>query len=327
VKLPFSKLAALLVLCASATLSLAQDAARSYPNHPIRLVVSFPAGSLVDALGRSIADNLQASLKQPVVIDNRAGASTLLGAKLVATAPPDGYTLLIPTVTTMSLAPQLTSKPGIDPLKELTPIARLGATNFFLTVHPSFPARNMKEWVAEIRKNPGKYSYASSGSGSPHHIFMELLKKQLGLDIVHVPYKGSSSSMVDLLSGKVQMAFLDGTLAIPNIQAGKLFTVGTSMAKHTVLMPSVPPIAETVPGYDWSGWIGFAGPANMPAPIVATLADEIKRLQATPAYADLLNRAAMEPTDPLPPAQMVEFVHNEYQRWAPAIKASGATAD
>jgi tripartite-type tricarboxylate transporter receptor subunit TctC len=327
VKLSIPKLAGALMLCLSATLGVAQDTARSYPTHPIRLVVPFPAGSLVDALGRSIADKLQASLKQPVVIDNRAGASTLLGAKLVATAPPDGYTLLIPTVTTMSLAPQLSTKTGFDPLKELTPIARLGATNFFLTVHPSFPARSMKEWIAEIKRHPGKYSYASSGSGSPHHIFMELLKKQLGLDIVHVPYKGSSSSMVDLLSGKVQMAFLDGTLAIPNIQAGKLFTVGTSMAKRSVLMPAVPPIAQTVPGYDWSGWIGFAGPPNMPAPIVATLAEEIKRLQATPAYADLLNRAAMEPTEPLPPAEMADFVRNEYQRWAPAIKASGATAD
>jgi len=327
VKFLIPKLAGLLMLSLSALPGAAQDAARSYPAHAIKLVVPFPAGSLVDALGRSIADNLQTSLKQPVVIDNRAGASTLLGAKLVASAAPDGYTLMIPTVTTMSLAPQLSPKAGFDPLKELTPIARLGATNFFLSVHPSFPARNMKEWIAQIKRNPGKYSYASSGSGSPHHIFMELLKKQLGLDIVHVPYKGSSSSMVDLLSGKVQMAFLDGTLAIPNINAGKLFTVGTSMARRSVLLPSVPPIAETVPGYDWSGWIGFAGPANLPAPIVATLADEIKRMQATPAYADLLNRAAMEPTEPLPPAQMIEFVRGEYQRWAPAIKASGATAD
>jgi tripartite-type tricarboxylate transporter receptor subunit TctC len=171
----------------------------------------------VDVLGRSIGDQLQASLKQPVIIDNRAGASTLLGAKVVAAAAPDGYTLLVPTVTTMSLAPQLVTKSGIDPLKELTPIARLGATNFFLTVVPGFPARTMKEWIAEVKKHPGKYSYASSGTGSPHHIFMELLKKQLGLSIVHIPYKGSSSSMVDLLSEKVDMAFLDGTLAIPNL--------------------------------------------------------------------------------------------------------------
>ncbi|MBC7380197.1 MAG: tripartite tricarboxylate transporter substrate binding protein [Burkholderiaceae bacterium] len=311
-------------LGAAAPSALAQDA---YPNRPVKLIVPFPAGSLVDVLGRSIAENLQGSLKQAFIIDNRAGASTLLGAKVVAAAAPDGYTLIVPTVTTLSLAPQLLSSPGIDPVTDLTPIARLGATNFFLSVVPGFPARNMKEWIAVIKANPGKYSYASSGSGSPHHIFMELLKKQLGLDIVHIPYKGSSSSMTDLLSEKVDMAFLDGTLAIPNIKAGKLFAVGTSMAKRSVLMPGVPPIADTVPGYDWSGWIAFGGPAHMPAAVVATLNGEIRKMQATPAYSQLLDRAAMEPTEPLNPAQMQEFVRTEYLRWGPAIKASGAKID
>ena len=314
-------------LCLCSGIAYAQDAARQYPNRPIKLVVPFPPGSLIDMLGRSIAESLQASFKQPVVIDNRAGASTLLGAKLVAAAPADGYTLLVPTVTTLSLGPQLMAKPGFDPLKDLTPIARLGATNFFLSVHPSFPARNMKEWIEVVRKSPGKYSYASSGTGSPHHIFMELLKKQLDLDIAHVPYKGSSSAMTDLLSGKVEMAFLDGTLAIPNAQSGKLITLGTSMAKRTVLMASVPPIAETVPGYDWSGWIGFAGPPGMPPAVVEVIAAEIKTLQATPGYAQLLDKAAMEPTDSMSPTQMAEFVRHEYRRWAPAIKASGATVD
>jgi tripartite-type tricarboxylate transporter receptor subunit TctC len=298
-----------------------------YPSQPIKVVVPFPAGSLVDVLGRSIGEALTGTLKQPVVIDNKPGASTLLGAKIVAAAPPDGYTLLVPTVTTMSMAPQLVSRPGIDPLKELTPIARLGATNFFLSVHPSFPARTMKEWIAEVKAHPGKYSYASSGNGSPHHVFMELLKKQLGLDIVHVPYKGSSSSMPDLLSGKVDMAFLDGTLAIPNIRAGKLFTMGTSMARRSVLLPSAPTIAESVPGFDWSGWIGVAGPANMPAPVVNLLAEEIRKLQSTPHFAELLNKAAMEPTEPIPPGAMADFVRSEYARWGPAIRTSGATID
>lgn len=324
VRRTLSKLLCLLVLGSGGLPVFAQD---TYPNKPVKLVVPFPAGSLVDILGRSIAESLQTTFKQPFIIDNRAGASTLLGAKVVAASPPDGYTLMVPTVTTMSLAPQLLSKPGIDPLKELTPIARLGATNFFLTVVPGFPARNMKDWIAVVKANPGKYSYASSGSGSPHHIFMELLKKQLGLDIVHVPYRGSVSSIPDLLSEKVDMAFLDGTLAIPNIKAGKLFTVGTSMAKRSVLMPSVQPIADTVPGYDWSGWIGFGGPAHMPAAIVALINGEIRKMQATPAYAELLDRAAMEPTDHLNPAQMQDFVKSEYQRWGPAIKASGATID
>jgi tripartite-type tricarboxylate transporter receptor subunit TctC len=317
----------LLSLAAVAAVPAAAQDARPYPSQPIKLVVPFPAGSLVDTLGRSLGEALTASLKQPVIVDNKPGASTLLGAKIVAAAPPDGYTLFVPTVTTMSMAPQLVSQPGIDPVKDLTPIARLGATNFFLSVHPSFPARTMKEWIAEVKKHPGKYSYASSGNGSPHHIFMELLKKELGLDIVHVPYKGSSSSMPDLLSGKVEMAFLDGTLAIPNIKMGKLFTVGTSMAKRSVLLPSAPPIAETVPGFDWSGWIGVAGPAQMPPSVVNVLANEIRRLQGTPQFTELLNKAAMEPTEPIPAAQMPEFVRKEHERWGPAIKISGAKPD
>jgi tripartite-type tricarboxylate transporter receptor subunit TctC len=313
-------------LLAVAILATAAAAQTPYPSQPIKLIVPYPAGSLVDVLGRSIGDKLTASLKQPVVVDNRPGASTLLGAKIVATAQPDGYTLLMPTVTTLSIAPQLVAKSGVDPLTEFTPIARRGATSFFLSVNPAFPARTMTEWIAEVKKHPGKYTYASAGHGTPHHIFMELLKTQLGLDIVHVPYKGSSSAMTDLLSGRVDMAFLDGTLAIPNIKSGKLFALGLSMAKRSVLLPSVPPIAETVPGFDWSGWIAFAGPANMPAPIVKLLADEIRAMQATPQFADLLNAAAMEPTESIPPEAMADFVRSEYARWGPAIKASGATA-
>ena len=304
----------------------AQDL-KSYPNKPVKIVVPFTAGSLVDVLGRAIGDELQIHLKQSFVIDNKAGASTLLAAKMVATAPPDGYTLILPTVTTLSLGPQLMTNPGFDPLKDLTPIARLGLTNFFLVVNPNFPARNVKDWIEAVRKNPGKYSYASSGNGSPQHIFMELLKKQLGLNLIRVPYKGSNTSMVDLLSGQVDMAFIDGTLAIPHLKTNKLFALGTSMAKRTVLVPSIPPIAETVPGFDWSGWIAFAGPPNMPAPIVDLLSDKIRKFQATPAYAALLDKAAMEPSDPLSPAEMAEFVKKEYKRWSPAIQNSGAVMD
>jgi tripartite-type tricarboxylate transporter receptor subunit TctC len=306
--------------------SLAQDL-KNYPNKTVKIVVPFTAGSLVDVLGRAIGEELQSSLKQSFIIENKAGASTLLAAKAVAVAPPDGYTLMVPTVTTLSLGPQLMANPGFDPLKDLTPIARLGVTNFFLVTNPTFPARNMKDWIEVVRKNPGKYSYASSGNGSPQHIFMELLKKQLGLSITHIPYKGSNTSMVDLLSGQVDMSFIDGTLAIPHLKTNKLYAMGTSMAKRTVLVPSVPPIAETVPGFDWSGWIAFAGPPNMPAPIVDLLADRLKKFQATPAYAVLLDKAAMEPSDPLSPAEMAEFVRKEYRRWSPAIQTSGAVVD
>ena len=314
-------------LCALIGLNVQAQDVKTYPNKPVKIVVPFTAGSLVDVLGRAIGDELQGQLKQSFVIDNKAGASTLLAAKMVATSAPDGYTLMLPTVTTLSLGPQLMSNPGFDPLKDLTPIARLGLTNFFLVVNPNFPARNVKDWIEAVRKNPGKYSYASSGNGSPQHIFMELLKKQLGLNLIHVPYKGSNTSMVDLLSGQVDMAFIDGTLAIPHLKTNKLYALGTSMAKRTVLVPSIPPIAETVPGFDWSGWIAFAGPPNMPSAIVELLADKIRKFQATPAYASLLDKAAMEPSEPLSATEMAEFVKKEYKRWTPAIQNSGAVVD
>lgn len=313
--------------CALISINSQSQDLKNYPNKPVKIVVPFTAGSLVDVLGRAIGEELQSSLKQSFIIENKAGASTLLAAKSVAVAAPDGYTLMVPTVTTLSLGPQLMANPGFDPLKDLTPIARLGVTNFFLVTNPAFPARSMKDWIEVVRKNPGKYSYASSGNGSPQHIFMELLKKQLGLNITHIPYKGSNTSMIDLLSGQVDMSFIDGTLAIPHLKTNKLYALGTSMAKRTVLVPSVPPIAETVPGFDWSGWIAFAGPPNMPGPIVDLLADKLKKFQATPAYAVLLDKAAMEPSDPLSPAEMAEFVRKEYRRWSPAIQNSGAVVD
>jgi len=303
----------------------AEDAAATYPSFPIKIVVPYPAGSIPDTLGRMIGEQLQMQLGKPVVIENRAGASTLLGAKVVATAEPDGYTLLIPTVTTLSIAPQLNPKTGIDPVNDFTPIARLGGTNFFLVVRSSFPAKTMREWIDEVKRNPGKYRYASAGIGTPHHIFMELLKKQFGLEITHVPYKGSVEAMPDLLAGRVDMAFLDGSQAVSHIKSGELQVLGTTMAKQTDLVEGVPPIAATVPGFDWSGWIMIAGPHGMPKPVVARIAAQVAQLQATPRFTEALHNALMEPMPPLSPDQTAAFVRDEYERWKPVIKLSGAT--
>jgi tripartite-type tricarboxylate transporter receptor subunit TctC len=303
----------------------AQEAAAAYPSFPIKIVVPYPAGSIPDTLGRMIGDQLQTQLGKPVVIENRAGASTLLGAKVVSTAEPDGYTLLIPTVTTLSIAPQLNPKTGIDPVNDFTPIARLGGTNFFLVVRSSFPAKTMREWIDEVKRNPTKYRYASAGIGTPHHIFMELLKKQFGLEITHVPYKGSVEAMPDLLSGRVDMAFLDGSQAVSHIKSGELQALGTTMAKQTDLVDGVPPIAATVPGFDWSGWIMIAGPRGMPKPVVARIAAQVAALQATPRFTEALHNALMEPMPSLSPDQAASFVRDEYERWKPVIKLSGAT--
>jgi tripartite-type tricarboxylate transporter receptor subunit TctC len=302
----------------------AEDAAANYPEFPVKIVVPYPAGSIPDTLGRMIGDQLQTQFGKPVVVENRAGASTLLGAKVVASAEPDGYTLLIPTVTTLSIAPQLNSKTGVDPINDFTPIARLGGTNFFLVVRSSFPAKTMREWIDEVKANPGKYRYASAGIGTPHHIFMELLKRQFGLDITHVPYKGSVEAMPDLLSGRVDMAFLDGSQAVAPIKSGGLRALGTTMAKQTDLVEGVPPIAATVPGFDWSGWIMLAGPHGMPKAVVNRIASQVAALQATPRFADALHNALMEAMPVLSPDQTAAFVRDEYDRWKPVIKLSGA---
>jgi tripartite-type tricarboxylate transporter receptor subunit TctC len=302
----------------------AQEAAADYPLFPVKIVVPYPAGSIPDTLGRMIADQLQRQFGKPVVVENRAGASTLLGAKVVANAEPDGYTLLIPTVTTLSIAPQLNPKTGVDPINDFTPIARLGGTNFFLVVRSSFPARTMREWIDEVKRNPGKYQYASAGIGTPHHIFMELLKKQFGLEITHVPYKGSVEAMPDLLAGRVDMAFLDGSQAVSHIKSGELQALGTTMAKQTDLVEGVPPIARTVPGFDWSGWIMIAGPHGMPKPVVARIATQVAELQATPLYAGALHNSLMEAMPILSPTETAAFVRDEYERWKPVIELSGA---
>jgi tripartite-type tricarboxylate transporter receptor subunit TctC len=298
-----------------------------YPSRTIKVVVPYPAGGSPDTLGRIVAEWLQGAFGTPVVVENRGGASTLLGAKMVAGAAPDGYTLLIPTITTLSLAPQLNPRAGIDPLKDFTPIALLCATNFFLVVRPSFPASTMQEWIDEIRRHPGVYSYASAGNGTPHHIFMELLKRQLGLSIAHIPYKGGNQAVPDLLAGRVDMAFMDGQGVFAHLMSGKLRALGTSVAKRTALINGIPPIADTVPHFDLSGWMGVAGPAGMPHPVVARIAERIAGLQATPAFADYLKRSFVEPMPALSPEQTADFVRTEFARWGPVIQASGAVIE
>jgi tripartite-type tricarboxylate transporter receptor subunit TctC len=321
------KLAAVAAACgllAGGSAARAEDAPASYPAYPVKIVVPYPPGAIPDTLGRLLADQLQKAFGKPAFVENRAGGSTLIGAKAVSNSAADGYNLLIPTVTTLSIAPRLNSRSGVDPVNDFTPIARLGGTNFYLVVGPSFPAKTMREWIDEVKRNPGKYRYASAGIGTPHHIFMELLKKQFGLDIIHVPYKGSVEALPDLLAERVDMAFLDGSQAAPSILGGKLRPLGTSMAKQTDLIAGVPPIAATVPGFDWSGWIAVAGPRGMPKGVVDLIAREVAELQATPRYADALRNSLMEAMPQLTPEQTAAFVRDEYARWKPVIELSGA---
>jgi tripartite-type tricarboxylate transporter receptor subunit TctC len=301
--------------------------AQDYPSRPIRLVVPYPPGALTDLLGRAVGDRLATALKQPVVIENKPGAGTLIGAEMVAKSAPDGYTLMMATSTTLGISPAMYKKSPIDPERDFAPIAQLGAVNFFLIARPDFPARTMKDAIAAIQAAPGQYNYGSVGNGSPHHLFMEALKKEHGLDIQHVPYKGIVAALPDLLSGKIDMAFADATAAIPNIEAGKVIGLGSSAAAPTTLIAGVPPIAATVPGFDWQAWQGVVAPAGTPPAVVALLSAELRRIQASPDFRALLVRFGMDPSPPNTPEDFAAIVKADRERWARAVEAFATKID
>jgi len=317
------RLLALLVAALLSTAAHAQD----YPSRPLRFIVPYPAGALTDTLARAIGERLSAALNQPVVVENKPGAGTLVGAELVARSPADGYTLLMATSTTLGISPAIYSKPAIDPEKDFAPVSLVGSVNFFLVTAPSFAARSVREFIDLVKSNPGKFNYASSGSGSPHHLFMEVLKKEQGLDIQHVPYKGSAAAVVDIMAGKPEAMFLDFSVAVPNIKAGKIRALGTSAGKQSVLMPEVPPIAATVAGFDWQAWQGVVTTGGTPPAIVARLNAEMQRFQNTEEFRALLFRFGMEPWAPNSPEQFADVVRSDRGRWAAVVKASGAKVD
>jgi tripartite-type tricarboxylate transporter receptor subunit TctC len=315
-------------MCALLALAAPFAAAQAaYPNRPLKLVVPYPPGALTDLLARAIGERLGAALQQPLIIDNKPGAGTLIGAEFVAKAPPDGYTLLLATSTTLGISPLLYQPSPIDPVKDFAPISRVGSVNFFLIANPDFPARNVAEMVEAIRRNPGQYNYASVGNGSPHHLFMESLKAEFGLTLQHVPYKGTPAALTDLLSGNIQVMFSDATVAVPNIQAGKVIALGTSAAKQTQLLRAVPPIANTVAGFDWEAWQGIVAPAGTPKEIIARLAAELQKIEAAPEFNEQLFKFGMESFPPQAPEQFAAIIKAEQPRWAKAIKDSGAKVD
>ena len=316
----------LLALFAALLASFAASA-QDFPSRPLRMIVPYPPGALTDTLGRAIADRLATALKQPVVVENRAGAGTLVGAEIVAKAPADGYTLLMATSTTLGISPAIYSKPAIDAVKDFAAVSLVGSVNFFLITNNDFPAKNVREFIDHVKKNPGKYNYATSGSGSPHHLFMEVLKKEAGLEIQHVPYKGSAIAVLDVIGGKPETMFLDFSVAVPNIKAGKVRALGTSAGRQSVLMPEVPPVSATLPGFDWQAWQGVVTTGGTPAPVVARLNAEMQKFQNTDEFRALLVKFGMEPWPANTAAQFADIIRTDVGRWAGVVKSLNLKVD
>ena len=304
-------------------------AQEQYPSKSVRMVVPFAAGGPTDTVARVVSAKMGDLLGQPFVTENRAGAGGNVGADVVARAAPDGYTLLMGTVSTHAINPGLYKKIPYDPVRDFAPVGQVGVTPILLAVHPSVPARDVQGLIALLKANPGKYNYGSSGLGSILHLCGEQFKALAGgLDAVHVPYKGSAPMMSDLVGGQISMAFDATVTTLPQIQAGTIRAIGGGMATRARALPDLPTLQEQgVRGFECYTWNVIFAPAKTPRQIVARLNESINKALVDPAVFKRLQEVGMDPTPGLTPAAVAEFVAAELAKWAPIIKASGAELD
>jgi tripartite-type tricarboxylate transporter receptor subunit TctC len=312
----------LLALLCLPILMASSATAQTYPSRRVTIVVPYTAGSGFDTVARTIGQKFSERSGQPVVIDNKPGASGNLGAEAVANAPPDGYTLL-QTGTPLTLSPSLTKAQRFDPIAGFTPLGTAATSGLALTVTQSFPATTLEELLREVRANPGKLNYSSPGTGTLQHLGMELFKQQLGLDVVHVPYRGAAPALTDLITGQVQFTFLPVHSARPHVQSGKLRMLAVAGTRRSIFAPDVPSLAEL--GYrsvDFELWYGFFGPAGLPPAIVQTWERELAAITALPDVKDGLERQGMAPT--YWDAQTVAArVRSEVVRWRDVVEQAG----
>ena len=302
-------------------------AAQNYPTKPITIVVPFPAGGTTDILARIVGQGLSKELGQPVVIDNRGGAGGNIGGALAAKAPADGYTLFMGTVGTHAINAALYKKMPFDHVKDFQPLSRVAMVPNLLVAHPSQPFKTVKELIAYAKANPGKLNFASSGNGSSIHLSGELFKSMTGVDMVHVPYKGSAPAVADLLGAQTAIMFDNLPSAIQHVRAGKLRPIAVTTAKRSPELPDVPTIAEAgVPGYDATSWFGMFTTAGTPAPVVSTVHAALMKVLAD---ADVKKQIAGQGAEPVAekPEQFADFIAKETAKWAKVVKASGASVD
>jgi tripartite-type tricarboxylate transporter receptor subunit TctC len=299
--------------------------ADTYPEKPVRLVVPLAPGGTTDILARLIGQRLTEELGRPVIVDNRPGAGGNIGNETVARAAADGYTLLManpPLVINPSLA-----KTGYAPLSDYTPLSLVASIPVVLAVHPAVPARTVKELIALAKNNPGKYNYASSGNGGGPHLSAALFANMAGVNIVHVPYKGSGPAMSDLLGGQVHMQFSGLPPLLPYIKSGRLRALGVAGTKRSAALPDVPTIAEAgVPGYASASWQGLAAPAKLPGAITRRLHDEIRKFINAPEIRSRLAELGAEPVGSSP-GEFSMFIRDEFHKWARVIREIGLRAD
>ena len=300
----------------------------SFPDKPVMLVVPFPPGGPTDAMARTLAAEMKNKLGQPVIVENRAGAGGNIGAEYVARAAADGQTLLFGTSGPLAINASLYRKVSYDPIKSFAPVIQIGHLPNILVLHPSVPAKDVKELIAYAKAQPGKLSYASSGNGASSHLAGVLFNEKAGVDLQHIPYKGTGPALNDLLGGQVSASFTDVLTALPYVKTGKLRALGIATATRSQALPELPTIAEQgVPGYDVSVFFGVVAPAGTPLDRIAKLNQAFVEVLASPKVKELFAAQGLESAPDHTPAQLAKFIAAQKAGWAAVVKASGAQLD
>jgi tripartite-type tricarboxylate transporter receptor subunit TctC len=300
---------------------------QAYPGKPIRMLVGFPAGGPTDIVSRTIAPKMSEGLAQPILVDNRGGAGGVIATEQAAKSPADGYTLLMGTIGGIAVAMSLIPNRGYDTLRDLAPITQAVTVTNLLVVHPSVPAKNVKELLAIAREKPGRLNYASSGNGTVTHLAGELFKLMGKVDITHVPFKGGAPALTALISGEVDLSYENSLVVTPHVKAGKVKALAVTGAKRSRLMPELPTISESgLPGYNASGWYGLFVPAATPKPIIARLNQEaVKALRMQDVVRTLSSQGA-EPVGNTP-EEFGAFVKTEIEKWSNLVKVAKMKMD
>ena len=301
--------------------------AQGYPDRPLHLIVPFPPGGPTDIVGRLVAQKLSAGLGQPVVVENRAGAGGTVGSAAAAKSPPDGYTLLYGSTSTLAIAPSVYANLPYDPRIAFTPISLVSRGAIIAAVNAQVPAKSLKEFIDLARSRPGKLNYGSAGSGTPPHLAAELFKSVAGVDLVHVPYKGGAPAISDLAGGQVQAIFEGLPSLAPHIKSGKVRALAITGAKRDAALPDVPTFAQAgLPGYDAYFWSGLVAPAGTPPEMVSKLNSVLVQALKAPDAREALMHQGLEPA-PNTPQQFAAFIASEMEKWGRVAKAAGAKLD
>ncbi len=310
-------------LCVAASPAALAD---SFPTKPIRLIVPFPAGGATDLFARTLSQKMGEKLGTTLVVDNKPGAGGAIGSDAAAKSAPDGYTLLLATTSTHSIGPAIYIKLPYDTVRDFTPIAHVGDAPSIMLVPNNSPAKTVQEWIDYARKNPGKLNYASSGNGTIVQLTAELFQSQAGISMLHIPYKGTALAIPDLISGKIDVLFDALPTGMPHVRDGRLRALGVTSLKRSPLAPDLPPIADTLPGFESNTWFGLYGPKGMPAELVTRINTAANQLLNDPEVRDKLAKLGISPTTSTP-AQFASMVAEDAAKWKKIIVDRKITGD